>query len=62
MPINTSLLKSLQKKYGSDKGTSVYFGMENKSSKGFKKGLKTAKKEGHTVKHLKDLKKGKYGK
>lgn len=46
---------SLQKKYGKKKGTSVYFGMENKSSKAFQKGVKTAKKEGH----LKDYKKKK---
>ena len=52
-------MASLRKQYGAKKGTSVYFGMENKSSKGFKKGLKTAKKEGHTVAHLKDYKKKK---
>jgi len=57
MPVNVSLIKKLQGTYGKKKGTSVYFGMENKGSKAFKKGVKTASKEGHTVKHLKDLKK-----
>lgn len=59
MPVNKTLISSLKKEYGSKKGTSVYFGMENKGGKAFKKGLKTAKKEGHTVAHLKDLKKKK---
>lgn len=57
MPINKTLISSLQKQYGKKKGTSVYFGMENKGSKAFKKGVATAKKEKHTVAHLKDLKK-----
>ncbi|MDE2026307.1 MAG: hypothetical protein KGJ07_07470 [Patescibacteria group bacterium] len=59
MPINVPLIKSLQKKYGMKRGTSVYFGMENKGSKAFKKGVKTAKKQGRTVAHLKNLRKGK---
>lgn len=46
----------MQKQYGKKKGQSVYFASENKGGKAFKKGLKTAKSEGHTVKHLKDLK------
>lgn len=59
MPINKSLLSGLKKQYGAKKGTSVYFGMEQKGGKAFRKGLSTAKKEGHTVSHLKDLKKKK---
>lgn len=57
MPINVPLIKNLQKTYGKKKGQSIYFGMENKGSKGFKKGVKTAGKQGQTVAHLKDLKK-----
>ncbi len=56
MPVNVSMLKSMQKQYGKKKGQSVYFASENSGKKSFKKGLATAKKEGHTVKHLKDLK------
>ncbi len=59
MPINVTLLKSLQKQYGTKKGKSVYFGMENKGKKSFKKGVATAKRQGHTVAHLKNLKKRK---
>ena len=51
MPINKTLYKSLVKEYGAKKGKAIYFGMENKPSKGFKKGLKTAKREGHTMAH-----------
>lgn len=50
------MLKSMQKQYGKKKGKSVYFASENSGKKSFKKGLTTAKKEGHTVSHLKDLK------
>lgn len=57
MPINKPLLSSLKKRYGAKKGTSVYFGMENKGSKGFQKGLKTAKNQGKTAARLKDIKK-----
>lgn len=57
MPINKPLLSSLKKQYGGKKGTSIYFGMENKGSTGFQKGLKTAKKQGKTAAHLKDIKK-----
>lgn len=52
MPINKSLAFALIKKYGKKKGESIYFGLENaKGKKGsaFRKGLKTAKREGHTV-------------
>jgi hypothetical protein len=57
MPVNTTLIKSLQKQYGKKKGTGVYYGLENKGSKGFAKGVATAKRQGKTVAHLKDLKK-----
>ena len=57
MPINVPELTAMQKKYGKKKGQSVYFASENKGSKAFKKGLATAKKQGRTVAHLKDLKK-----
>ncbi len=57
MPVNKSLAKSLKKKYGAKKGESVYFGMENAGKPAFKKGMKTATKEGHTAAHMKDLKK-----
>jgi hypothetical protein len=50
MPVNKSLAKSLKKKYGSKKGESIYYAMENSGSKSFKKGLKNATKEGHTLK------------
>lgn len=53
MPVNKSLAKSLTKKYGAKKGKRVYYAMENsrgKTGKAFKKGLKTAKREGHTTK------------
>lgn len=50
MPVNKSLAASLKKKYGAKKAKQIYYAMENKGSKGFKKGLKTAKKEGHTTK------------
>lgn len=50
MPVNRSLARALIKKYGSKKGKSIYYGMETKNSKGFRKGLKTAKREGHIAK------------
>lgn len=59
MPINKPLISALRKKYGTKKGTSVYFGMANKGTKAFTKGLKTAKRQGKTVPHLKNLKKKK---
>jgi hypothetical protein len=59
MPINIPLINALKNKYGSKKGQSVYFGMENEGKKGFAKGVATAKKQGRTVAHLKDLKKKK---
>lgn len=59
MPVNKSLATSLKKKYGSKKGESVYYAMENKGTKAFKKGLKTAKKEGHTSIKFPKGKKGK---
>lgn len=59
MPINKSLYKALVKKYGAKKGKSVYFGMESEGKSSFKKGLKTAKKEGHTMAHAPKSKKRK---
>ena len=52
MPVNLSLAKSLKKSYGPKKGENVYYAMENskgKTGRAYKKGLKTASKEGHTV-------------
>lgn len=53
MPINRSLWSSLKKQYGSDKGRSVYYGMETKAREGkapgFTKGLRTASTEGHLL-------------
>lgn len=53
MPVNRSLASSLKSQYGGKKGKQVYYAMENKGSKAFQKGLKTAKKEGHTIKKIK---------
>jgi hypothetical protein len=50
MPINQSLFKSLVKKYGYKRGKDIYFSMESEGKPAFRKGLKTAKKEGHIVK------------
>ena len=52
MPINKDLYNALIKKYGPKKGKEVYFGMENKGSKAFKKGLATAKRKGRVYKHV----------
>lgn len=52
MPVNKSLAKALVKKYGKKTGENVYFGMENEAKPAFKKGLATAKKEGHTLAHF----------
>ncbi len=49
MPVNLSLAKALIKKYGKKKGEKVYYAMENKKGKGFSKGLKTARREGHVA-------------
>lgn len=57
MPINVSEFNAMKKKYGAKKGKQVYFASENKGSKAFKKGIKTATKEGHTAKNLKSLSK-----
>ncbi len=56
MPVNKSLVESLKKKYGGKKGMSVYAGMEAKGEPAFKKGMKTATKEGHTAKSMKAVK------
>lgn len=57
MPINVPMLTSMQKTYGKKKGQSVYFASENSGKKSFAKGVATAKKQGKTVAHLKDVKK-----
>jgi hypothetical protein len=57
MPINKSLKAGLIKQYGAKKAEKVYFGLESKGSKTFKKGLATAKKERHTQAHYKSKKK-----
>ena len=57
MPINKPLYSSLVKKYGAKKGKQVYFAMENKGTKSFKKGLKTAKRQGKTMAHAPKTKK-----
>lgn len=50
MPVNKNLAKNLIKKYGAKKGKEIYYAMENEKSKAFQKGLRTAKREGHTLK------------
>ncbi len=62
MPVNKHLAESLKKQYGDTEGEKAYYAMENSSPKSnagktFKKGLKTAKKEGHTVAHFPSKKK-----
>ncbi len=54
MPINKPLKSSLSKTYGAKKGKQVYFAMENSKGKTgatYKKGLKTATKQGLTQAH-----------
>ncbi len=55
MPINVTLLNALIKKHGKTKGEEIYFAMEKDNKPSFQKALKTAKKMGHTIDHLKDL-------
>lgn len=57
MPINKSMFNSMKKEYGAKKGEKVYFATENSGKASVKKGLATAKKEGHTAKNLKAMKK-----
>lgn len=45
-------MKALIKKYGLDKAKEIYYKMEAEGKTSFKKGLKTAIKEGHTQKHF----------
>jgi hypothetical protein len=52
MPVNKTLAKALIKKYGQKKGEAIYFGMEGEGKSSFKKGVRTASKEGHTLKHF----------
>jgi hypothetical protein len=57
MPVNRSLLKKLIEKYGEEKGKEMYYAMESEGKPSFKKGLKTAIKEGHTLKKVPKTKK-----
>ena len=57
MPINKSLAAALKKQYGAKLGEQVYFGLEKKGGKAYKKGLATAKKEGHISAHFPKSKK-----
>ena len=57
MPVNKSLAKSLIEKYGYEKGMKIYYAMENEGKPAFKKGMKTAEKEGHIQKHFPKKKK-----
>lgn len=50
--VNRTLVKKLISEYGMIKGEKIYRGMESDSKPSFKKGLKTAKKEGHTLSHF----------
>jgi hypothetical protein len=50
LPVNKSLAKKLIEKYGYEKAMEIYYAMENEGKPAFKKGLKTAKKEGHVLK------------
>lgn len=49
MPIASSLYKSLRKKYGADKGRSVYFAMEKERNPKFRKAVRTATRRGHVM-------------
>lgn len=55
--VNRTLLKQLRKKYGFEEGTRIYYKMESEGKPGFKKGLKTAEKEGHVQKGTRARKK-----
>lgn len=59
MPINSSMLSKMEDRYGTKKGRSVYFASENSGKPSFKKGLATAKREGHTSKDLASYKRRK---
>lgn len=52
MPINKSLYNSLVKQYGASKAKTIYYSMENENKSSFRKGLKTAIKERHTIKKI----------
>ena len=52
MPVNKNMAKALVKKYGPKKGKQIYYAMENDNKPSFQKGMKTATKEGHTLKHF----------
>ena len=52
MPVNKTLAHALIEKYGRKKGMEIYYAMEREGKPAFKKGLKTAKKEGHVTKRF----------
>lgn len=45
-------MNGLIKQYGLKKAKEIYYSMENDGKPAFKKGMKTATKEGHTQKHF----------
>jgi hypothetical protein len=49
MPVNRTLYDALVKQLGPKEGKKRYYQMESKGGAAFKKGLKTAVKEGHTT-------------
>lgn len=57
MPVNKSMYDAMVKQYGPKRGKEVYFASESAGKPAFKKGLKTAKKEGHTMEHAPKTKK-----
>lgn len=44
MPVNRSMMKSLKEQYGKEKGTSVYYALENKRKQAAKKPKAKTKK------------------
>jgi hypothetical protein len=52
MPYNATLARKLIEKYGRKKAMEIYHAMENEGKPSFKKGIKTAKKEGHITKRF----------
>jgi hypothetical protein len=52
MPVNRTLARALVKTYGEKKAKEIYYTMENDNKPAFKKGLATATKEKHTLKHF----------
>jgi hypothetical protein len=52
MPVNRTLARALVKKYGNKKGKEIYYAMEMEHKPSFKKGMATAMKEKHILKHF----------